>query len=274
VTLCPAVSVPEPWDTLTLPIRLDGSEIDQVTGPPVAVIVIELPSRGVSSSRLGDTLIVPVAAVNDGGVVVGAEVVGDGEVGATGGVAGTVGGEAEAGAVGGAVVGCPESGGADDGPGPPPLPLGPVLAGLVPLGAGLVAPGAGGPTVPAELTADGMTVAGTSPSAGPPPLEMSEPPGPLAAKWMPPDPPGSTASVPVAAAAATAAIATATRAGAIPDSPDLTRGTSSGSGKPRTPNAPCLLAIAARRRTPAGSRSAAARRTDPLKWAATAPAVR
>jgi hypothetical protein len=88
VTLCPAASVPEVRDRRTVPIRLDGSEIDQVTGPPVAVIVIELlPSRGVSSSAVGVTLTVPVAASSDGGVD-GAELAAGGDVGVAGGVAG------------------------------------------------------------------------------------------------------------------------------------------------------------------------------------------
>jgi hypothetical protein len=202
------------------------------------VIVIELPSRGVSSSRLGDTLIVPVAAVNDGGGVVGAEATGGADVGATGGVAGGVGGAAVAGAVGAEVVGCPESGGADEDRVPVPPPPGPVLVRLVLPGRGVLALGLAPLARPAELTADGMTVAGTSPSPGPVPLEMSVPPDPPAAKWMPPGTPGSTANVPAAAAAATAATATATRACAAPGSPARTRGTSSGSGKPRGPNAP------------------------------------
>jgi hypothetical protein len=58
-TLWPAVIVPDDGDTLSLPSRLDGSEIDQLTGPPLAVSVIVPPSSGVSTIVVGWTSSVP-----------------------------------------------------------------------------------------------------------------------------------------------------------------------------------------------------------------------
>ena len=59
VVLWPAASVPELGETISSPSRLDGSEMDHDTGPPSAVRVIELPSSGVSTTVLGDTVSVP-----------------------------------------------------------------------------------------------------------------------------------------------------------------------------------------------------------------------
>src|SRR5215469_467420 len=73
--LWPACSVPDACDTLIAPIRLGGMEMDQVTGPPFAVIVNEAPSSGASTTVLGDTVSVPAA----GGWDVAATGVADGD---------------------------------------------------------------------------------------------------------------------------------------------------------------------------------------------------
>ena len=59
--LWPASSVPDDCETLTLPSRPDGTEIDQFTVPPVAVsVIVELPAPA-SVIVDGDTLSVPAA---------------------------------------------------------------------------------------------------------------------------------------------------------------------------------------------------------------------
>ena len=55
VTLLPALRVPEAGETVSSPSRLNGSEIDHDTGPPLAVSVNEPPSSGLSSTVVGDT---------------------------------------------------------------------------------------------------------------------------------------------------------------------------------------------------------------------------
>jgi len=60
VTGLPGETVPDVCDKLTEPRRLDGSETDQDTGAPCAVMVKEPPSRGESTIEAGDTVIVPV----------------------------------------------------------------------------------------------------------------------------------------------------------------------------------------------------------------------
>jgi hypothetical protein len=67
VTLWPAASVPELGETVSSPSRLAGSEMDHETGPPSAVRVSELPSSGVSTTVLGDTVSVPAAGDCTGG---------------------------------------------------------------------------------------------------------------------------------------------------------------------------------------------------------------
>ena len=59
VTLWPDASVPAEGATVSLPIRLDGSAIDHVTGPPEAVRVILPPVTGLSRTDVGVTLSVP-----------------------------------------------------------------------------------------------------------------------------------------------------------------------------------------------------------------------
>ncbi len=61
VVLWPDPSVPELGETISSPSRLAGSEMDHETGPPAAVRVIELPSSGVRTTVLGDTVSVPAA---------------------------------------------------------------------------------------------------------------------------------------------------------------------------------------------------------------------
>ena len=69
VAFWPACSVPDEGDSVSLPSRLDDSVADQFTGPPTAVIVIEPPRSGESSTLVGDTVRVPgaTAAEVDGG---------------------------------------------------------------------------------------------------------------------------------------------------------------------------------------------------------------
>jgi hypothetical protein len=67
VALWPAASVPEDGETVSLPIRLEDSVIDQVTGPPEAVTVRLPPSSGLSTIAVGVTLIVPGAGAGGGG---------------------------------------------------------------------------------------------------------------------------------------------------------------------------------------------------------------
>jgi hypothetical protein len=55
VTLPPAFRVPDDGDTVREPSRVDGSEIDQDTGPPLSVSVSEPPSSGLSTTVAGET---------------------------------------------------------------------------------------------------------------------------------------------------------------------------------------------------------------------------
>jgi hypothetical protein len=67
VALWPAASVPEDGEAVSLPIRLEDSVIDQVTGPPEAVTVMLPPSSGLSTIAVGVTLSVPAAGGGGGG---------------------------------------------------------------------------------------------------------------------------------------------------------------------------------------------------------------
>jgi len=83
----PACNVPEIAEKFSSPTRLTGSEIDQVTGPPTAVMVMAVPPRVLRMTDAGATVSVPAVTV--------AEVEGDGAgafdgEGAAGVVAGTV----------------------------------------------------------------------------------------------------------------------------------------------------------------------------------------
>lgn len=69
VVLAPAARCPDERETVTEPRRLARSEIDQSTGPPSAVSVIFPPSKGVSSTVVAVTDILPV--VGDAGGVDG-----------------------------------------------------------------------------------------------------------------------------------------------------------------------------------------------------------
>jgi hypothetical protein len=60
VTGEPGYAVPDEGVTASDPSREDGSEIDQVTGPPFAVSVSVPPSSGLSSTVVGFTVSVPV----------------------------------------------------------------------------------------------------------------------------------------------------------------------------------------------------------------------
>lgn len=64
VTGLPGETVPDDCDKVTEPMRLAGSETDQDTGPPCAVMMKEPPSRGESTIALGDTVIVPVTGAD------------------------------------------------------------------------------------------------------------------------------------------------------------------------------------------------------------------
>jgi hypothetical protein len=66
VVLWPEASVPEEGETVTLPIRLGGSVMDHVTGPPEAVRVRVAPVRGLTRIVVGVTLSVP--GLGGGGV--------------------------------------------------------------------------------------------------------------------------------------------------------------------------------------------------------------
>jgi hypothetical protein len=66
VTLCPDAIVPEDCESRTVPIRLDGSAMDHVTGPPDAVRVTFAPVIGLSRIAVGLTLRVP-GGVGGGG---------------------------------------------------------------------------------------------------------------------------------------------------------------------------------------------------------------
>ena len=70
--LWPAAIVPDDGETVSWPIRLDGSEIDQLTGPPLALSVIVPPSSGVSTIVVGEMPSVPCAGgegeAEEGGV--------------------------------------------------------------------------------------------------------------------------------------------------------------------------------------------------------------
>ena len=96
--LWPAASEPDDGYTVTVPMMLAGSLTDHVTEPPVAVSVMVLPSKGVSTTVPVETLSVPGGAPLGGGVVggvVGGAVVGGGVVGGAvlgGGVVGPDGG--------------------------------------------------------------------------------------------------------------------------------------------------------------------------------------
>src|SRR5262249_34849260 len=59
--LCPAASVPDAGDTISLPTKLDGSEMDHDTGPFSAVRVSAPPPDTVSTMVVGDTSRVPGA---------------------------------------------------------------------------------------------------------------------------------------------------------------------------------------------------------------------
>ena len=65
VTLCPAAREPEVCDRLTLPRTPDGTEMDQFTGPPFAVIVNELLPAVASVIVDVDTDSVPSLALED-----------------------------------------------------------------------------------------------------------------------------------------------------------------------------------------------------------------
>jgi hypothetical protein len=124
----PEASVPDAGETTSSPSRLDGSEIDQFTGPFSAVSVIVLPSSGVSTTVVGDTASVPCLGGGGGGDVVGGFVGGGDDGGGGGRVVdgpGELGdgpgpeGEAVGGPVGdGPVVGEAEVPGVGEGPGP------------------------------------------------------------------------------------------------------------------------------------------------------------
>jgi hypothetical protein len=59
VTLCPAASEPDACERLMLPSSPDGTEIDQFTGPPLAVSVNEALPPTASAMLLVDTDSVP-----------------------------------------------------------------------------------------------------------------------------------------------------------------------------------------------------------------------
>ena len=85
--LWPAASEPDDGYTATVPMMLAGSLTDHVTEPPVAVSVMVLPSKGVSTTVPVETLSVPGGALLGGGVVggvVGGAVLGGGVVGPDG----------------------------------------------------------------------------------------------------------------------------------------------------------------------------------------------
>ena len=66
VTLCPAAREPDVCERLTPPSSPDGAEMDQLTGPPFAVRVIE-PLCPTTSARLCvETLSVPAAGAGAG----------------------------------------------------------------------------------------------------------------------------------------------------------------------------------------------------------------
>lgn len=66
VTLWPAARVPEVCERLTPPSSWDGTEIDQLTGPPWAVSVNELLPAPAIAMRDLDTLSVPAAGAEAG----------------------------------------------------------------------------------------------------------------------------------------------------------------------------------------------------------------
>src|SRR5208282_5378803 len=82
VMLCPDASVPEEGETSTLPIRLEGSVMDHVTGLPDAVRVRLAPVSGLSRIAVGLTLSVPGGGGGGGGgeegLLVGVPVLVDG----------------------------------------------------------------------------------------------------------------------------------------------------------------------------------------------------
>jgi hypothetical protein len=57
----PGETVPDDCDKVTELRSVGGTEADQDTGPPCAVMVKEPPSKGDSTIVAGDTVIVPVA---------------------------------------------------------------------------------------------------------------------------------------------------------------------------------------------------------------------
>jgi ribulose-phosphate 3-epimerase len=61
VAVPPALRVPDAGLTVSSPSRVVGSEIDQETGPPLAVSVSDPPSSGLSSTSAVDTASVPAA---------------------------------------------------------------------------------------------------------------------------------------------------------------------------------------------------------------------
>jgi hypothetical protein len=133
VACWPACNVPELGEASTLPIRLDGSEIDQDTGPFWAVMVSVLPDRALSSTVVGDADSVPAVTAGDevdgAGVGDGFGVGGDDDEGVDGGT--------EAGAVDDpvddaddGVVGRPEAGDVPE----PDTPVGMVTGTPGPLG--------------------------------------------------------------------------------------------------------------------------------------------
>ena len=68
VTGLPGETVPEDCDKVNELRRVGGTEADQDTGPPCAVMMKEPPSKGESTIVVGATVIVPVTG---GDVVVG-----------------------------------------------------------------------------------------------------------------------------------------------------------------------------------------------------------
>lgn len=64
VVLWPASRVPDRWDTATLPSSRDGTEMDQLTGPPFAVRVNEPLDPNVSAMLFVETLSVPSAGAD------------------------------------------------------------------------------------------------------------------------------------------------------------------------------------------------------------------
>jgi hypothetical protein len=66
VTLCPELRVPDDCDTLSWPAAADGTDTDQVTGPPRAVRVIVDANGATTLTDEGDTLRAPRTALITG----------------------------------------------------------------------------------------------------------------------------------------------------------------------------------------------------------------